>query len=99
MEESPMAKNGRLGGKAKGERYKDQKRKAIELFVVNPLLELKDIAEAIGMSVGFVSDHTKNETVKALRYSKVFENKSFQIEALTDKQFIKLTNNKSLRLK
>ena len=94
-----MAKNGKLGGKAKGEKYKEKRRKAIELFVVNPILELKDIAEAIGTSVGFVSDHTKNDEVKALRYSKVFENKSFQIEELTDKEFIKLTIRKSLKLK
>lgn len=90
-------KNASLGGLAKGAKYKSKRRKAIELFITKPELELNDIAEILGVSRTFVCDYTKNDTVKALRYSRVFENYK-SIETLTDEDFETLIKKSNLKL-
>ncbi|WP_315533489.1 hypothetical protein [Delftia acidovorans] len=81
--------NARLGGLAKGESYKDKRRKAIELFITEPKMTLTQIAEKVGVSHAFVSDYTKSPFIKKLRYSQVFTIQ--QLLALDDEQFKSLT--------
>lgn len=81
--------NARLGGLAKGESYKDKRRKAIELFITEPMMTLTQIAEIVGVSHGFVSEYTKSPFIKKLRYSQVFTIQ--QLLALDDEQFKALT--------
>lgn len=90
-------KNASLGGVAKGEKYKSKRRKAIELFITKPQLELNDIAEILGVSKTFVCDYTNNDNIKALRYSRVFEDYKC-IETLTDEDFQTLIEKSNLIL-
>lgn len=84
-----MASNGRLGGLAKGEAYKNKKRKAQELYISNIDITIKEIAKKLGVSVGFVSDCTKQQIIKKLRYS---QNHNIQdLLKLNDEQFEALT--------
>lgn len=84
-----MSKNGRLGGLAKGEAYKNKKRKAQEIYISNIDITIKEIAEKLGVSVGFVSDCTKQQIIKKLRYS---QNHNIQdLLKLNDEQFEALT--------
>ncbi|MEQ6437434.1 hypothetical protein V8Z74_20765 [Comamonas sp. w2-DMI] len=85
-----LRENGRAGGLAKGQSYKDRRRKAIELFITEPKMTLDEIAKKVGgVSYGFVSEHTKSPFIKKLRYSQVFTIQ--QLLALDDEQFKALT--------
>lgn len=85
-----LRENGRMGGLAKGESYKDKRRKAIELFITEPMMTLDEIAKKVGgISYGFVSEHTKSPFIKKLRYSQVFNIQ--QLLKLDDEQFKALT--------
>ena len=84
-----LRENGRLGGLAKGESYKDKRRKAIQLFIAEPTMTLDEIAKKVGVSYGFVSEYTKSHFIKKLRYSKVFTIQ--QLLGLDDEQFEALT--------
>ena len=89
---------GSLGGLAKSEKYKDKRRKAIELYITKPDLTLNEIAEKVGgVSYGFVKCHTKTITIKSLKFSRVFENYKC-IETLTDEDFETLIEKSNLIL-
>lgn len=84
-----MASNGRLGGLAKGRSYDNKRRQAQELYIANISITIKEIAEKLGVSVGFVSDCTKKQIIKRLRYSQshtiqdLLKLNNEQFEALT----------------
>lgn len=84
-----MASNGRLGGLAKGRSYDNKRRQAQELYIANISITIKEIAEKLGVSVGFVSDCTKKQIIKRLRYS---QSHTIQdLLKLNDEQFEALT--------
>lgn len=84
-----MASNGRLGGLTKGRNYDFKRRQAQELYIANISITIKEIAERLGVSVGFVSDCTKKQIIKRLRYS---QSHTIQdLLKLNDKQFEALT--------
>ena len=84
-----MANNGRLGGLTKGKNYDFKRRQAQELYIANISITIKEIAERLGVSVGFVSDCTKKQIIKRLRYS---QSHTIQdLLKLNDEQFEALT--------
>ena len=84
-----MANNGRLGGLTKGRNYDFKRRQAQELYIANISITIKEIAERLGVSVGFVSDCTKKQIIKRLRYS---QSHTIQdLLKLNDEQFEALT--------
>jgi len=84
-----MANNGRLGGLKKGRNYDFKRRQAQELYIANISITIKEIAEKLGVSIGFVSDCTKKQVIKRLRYS---QNHTIQdLLKLNDEQFEALT--------
>lgn len=84
-----LRENGRAGGLAKGQSYKDRRRRAIELFITEPTMTLDEIAKKVGVSYGFVSEYTKSPFIKKLRYSQVFTIQ--QLLGLDDEKFEALT--------
>ena len=84
-----LRENGRAGGLAKGQSYKDRRRRAIEFFITEPKMTLDEIAKKVGVSYGFVSEYTKSPFIKKLRYSQVFTIQ--QLLGLDDEQFEALT--------
>lgn len=56
---------GKLGGEAKGETYRPLRREVQKLWSSTALTK-KEIAEKVGVSIGFVSKHTSSD----LRYRK-----------------------------
>lgn len=88
---------GRAGGLARGNRYKDKKRKAQELYITKPFLSVPVIAKEVGMCEASIFRLTKNYNIKALRFSRVFED-SKRIAMLTDEEFDKLLNMNNLKL-
>ena len=84
-----MANNGRLGGLTKGRNYDFKRRQAQELYIANISMTLKEISEKLGVSIGFVSDCTKKQIIKRLRYS---QSHTIQdLLKLNDEQFEALT--------
>lgn len=84
-----MANNGRLGGLTKGRNYDFKRRQAQELYIANISITLKEISEKLGVSIGFVSDCTKKQIIKRLRYS---QSHTIQdLLKLNDEQFEALT--------
>lgn len=89
-------KAGRLGGLARSKGYKEKKRKAQELYITKPFLAVSDISKEVGMCEVSIFRLTKNYNIKALRFSRVFEN-SKKIAMLTDEEFDKLLNMNNLK--
>lgn len=65
-----MAENGRKGGFAKAEKYKPFIREVVRLFVTRPRMTQQEIAQRIGVSQAFVSEHTKSPFTKLQRYER-----------------------------
>lgn len=84
-----MAKNGKLGGLAKGENYKYKRRKVVELYITNINITIKEISKKLDVSVGFVSEYTKDKDIKKLRYSQKYTIQD--LLRLNDEQFQALT--------
>lgn len=84
-----MAKNGKLGGFAKGKAYDFKRRKVLELYISNIRITIKEIAEIVGVSIGFVSNSTSDVYFKKLRYSQKYTIQD--LLRLNDKQFEALT--------
>lgn len=84
-----MASNGKKGGLAKGENYKYKRRKVVELYITNINITIKEIAKILDVSVGFVSEYTKDKEIKKLRYSQKYTIQD--LLKLDDKQFQALT--------
>lgn len=84
-----MANNGRLGGLEKGRSYDNKRRQAQELYIANISITIKEIAEKLDVSIGFVSNCTKKQIIKRLRYS---QSHTIQdLLKLNDEQFEALT--------
>ncbi|QIL78567.1 hypothetical protein G7047_00500 [Diaphorobacter sp. HDW4A] len=84
-----LASNGRLGGLARGKKYENKRRQSQELYIANIKITIKEIAEKVGVSIGFVSDCTKSQFMKSLRYSQKFTIQD--LLKLNDEQFQALT--------
>ena len=84
-----MANNGWLGGLEKGRSYDNKRRQAQELYIANISITIKEIAEKLDVSIGFVSNCTKKQIIKRLRYS---QSHTIQdLLKLNDEQFEALT--------
>lgn len=66
-----MAENGRKGGLAKAIKYKSLIIEAIKLFITKPKMTQQEIAEQLGVSQAFVSEHTKDPYIKKRRYDRL----------------------------
>ncbi len=68
-----MAENGRKGGFAKAKKYKPLIREVVRLFVSRPHMTQHEIALKVGVSQGFVSEHTKSPFTKLQRYERLIK--------------------------
>jgi len=84
-----MANNGRKGGLAKGINYNKKRREVIELYITNIRITNKEIANIVGVSIGFVSKYTKSIEIRKLKYSNKYTIKD--LLKLNDEQFKALT--------
>ncbi len=82
-----MAENGRKGGFAKAEKHKPFVRAVVRLFVSRPLMTPQEIAQRLGVSQGFVSEHTKNPYAKLQRYERFIKD---IVGDLTDEEVDKI---------
>ena len=78
-----MAEKGRKGGLARGKKYLKTIRQAIMLYITQPQMTQKDIAEKLGVSQAFVSKYTNHPVFK----SKRLMNKGFDLD---EEQLLKL---------
>jgi predicted transcriptional regulator len=82
-----MAENGRKGGLAKGKTFQPLAHEALRLFITKPNMTQKQIAQTLGVSQAFVSEHTKSLYVKMGRYERMIKN---IVDDLTDDEIEKI---------
>ena len=82
-----MAENGRKGGFAKAEKYKPLIREVVRLFVTRPRMTQQEIALKVGVSQGFVCEHTKSPFTKLQRYERLIKD---IVGDLTDEEVDKI---------
>ena len=82
-----MAENGRKGGFAKAEKYKPLIREVVRLFVTLPRMTQQEIALKVGVSQGFVCEHTKSPFTKLQRYERLIKD---IVGDLTDEEVDKI---------
>lgn len=82
-----MAENGRKGGFAKAKKYKPLIREVIRLFVTRPRMTQQEIAQKVGVSQGFVSEHTNSPYLKIGRYERFIKD---IVGDLTDEEVDKI---------
>lgn len=82
-----MAENGRKGGFAKAKKYKPLIREVIRLFITRPRMTQQEIAQRLGVSQGFVCEHTKNPYLKMGRYERFIKD---IVGDLTDEEVDKI---------
>ena len=82
-----MAENGRKGGFAKAEKYKPLIREVVRLFVSKPHMTQQEIARKVGVSQGFVCEHTKSPFTKLQRYERLIKD---IVGELTDEEVDKI---------
>ena len=82
-----MAENGRKGGFAKAEKYKPLIREVVRLFVSKPHMKQQEIALKVGVSQGFVCEHTKSPFTKLQRYERLIKD---IVGDLTDEEVDKI---------
>ena len=82
-----MAENGRKGGFAKAKKYKPLIREVVRLFVSKPHMTQQEIARKVGVSQGFVCEHTKSPFTKLQRYERLIKD---IVGELTDEEVDKI---------
>lgn len=82
-----MAENGRKGGFAKAKKFKPLIREVVRLFVTRPRMTQQEIALKVGVSQGFVCEHTKSPFTKLQRYERLIKD---IVGDLTDEEVDKI---------